>query len=90
MEKRILFRLLSGLHSSIMTQIANLYRFDGEEGKGEGKGRREALFFSAGTDVPHCGVFSFCPAWPGSFCIIYIRFSIFKFESAVKTIEPVF
>lgn len=34
MEKRILFRLLSGLHSSIMTQIANLYRFDGEEGRG--------------------------------------------------------
>lgn len=32
MEKRILFRLLSGLHSSIMTQIANLYRFDGEGG----------------------------------------------------------
>lgn len=30
MEKRILFRLLSGLHSSIMTQIANDYRFDGE------------------------------------------------------------
>lgn len=30
MEKRILFRLLSGLHSSIMTQIANEYRFDGE------------------------------------------------------------
>ncbi|CBJ32777.1 conserved unknown protein [Ectocarpus siliculosus] len=28
MEKRILFRLLSGLHSSIMTQIANDYRFD--------------------------------------------------------------
>eukprot|EP00903_Cladosiphon_okamuranus_P017822 g16401.t1 len=28
MEKRILFRLLSGLHSSIMTQIANQYRFD--------------------------------------------------------------
>lgn len=32
MEKRILFRLLSGLHSSIMTQIANDYRFDGELG----------------------------------------------------------
>ncbi|CAN0531791.1 unnamed protein product, partial [Ectocarpus sp. 8 AP-2014] len=30
MEKRILFRLLSGLHSSIMTQIANDYRFDGK------------------------------------------------------------
>ncbi|CAN0020420.1 unnamed protein product [Ascophyllum nodosum] len=28
MEKRILFRLMSGLHSSIMTQIANEYRFD--------------------------------------------------------------
>ena len=31
MEKRILFRLLSGLHSSIMTQIANQYRFDGKD-----------------------------------------------------------
>lgn len=33
MEKRILFRLLSGLHSSIMTQIANDYRFDGESAR---------------------------------------------------------
>lgn len=37
MEKRILFRLLSGLHSSIMTQIANQYRFDGEDGREQGK-----------------------------------------------------
>ena len=38
MEKRILFRLLSGLHSSIMTQIANDYRFDGKTSRRKGEG----------------------------------------------------
>lgn len=52
MEKRILFRLLSGLHSSIMTQIANQYRFDGEgPGYGQGLGVRahSSCFWSAGA-----------------------------------------
>lgn len=57
MEKRILFRLLSGLHSSIMTQIANQYRFDGERGRGGGMGSLGlalglALVFLAGAHVP--------------------------------------
>ncbi len=47
MEKRILFRLLSGLHSSIMTQIANDYRFDGEPRGEERRGERRVTCLRA-------------------------------------------
>lgn len=84
MEKRILFRLLSGLHSSIMTQIANQYRFDGEEGGGKGeerrgkrrRGSRLIAFVFVFVFVGSCLAFMFGLTGCSTYCCMY-PFSFF-------------